>query len=179
MDKVPARLSWTASILSPTPGEVLLEVGCGNGVLLSLLCATPASRIVAIDRSETAVSAAARRNASAIADGRVAVLAAELASAGLGEQRFDTIYAVNVNVFWLDPRREMAAVARLLKPAGRLLLVYDPPSAGKADDLAALLAPRLAAGGFTIVRSMTGRSEKSKLLAVEARRHPAATPCSA
>jgi len=167
MDKIPARLSWTVRILDPKPGEAVMEVGCGNGLLLSLLCDTAATRIVAIDRSDHAVATATVRNAAAIAAGKAVIRATELAAADLGE-RFDAIVAVNVNLFWLDPRREMAAVERLLKPGGRLLLVYDPPSAGKADDIAALLAPRLATAGFAITRSLTGQSEKSKLLAVEA-----------
>ena len=43
------------------------------------------------------------------------------------EERFDKIFAVNVNVFWLKPEKELAVIRNLLAPGGRLYLFYEPP----------------------------------------------------
>jgi len=65
---VPERVRWAVVQLSPGPDEQLLEIGCGPGVAVVLICERLAGgRIVAIDRSATAISRATQRNAEHIA----------------------------------------------------------------------------------------------------------------
>ena len=57
------RLVWAAAVVDPAPGERVLEVGCGHGVLVSLLAERIGTgQVVAVDRSPTMIAAAARRN---------------------------------------------------------------------------------------------------------------------
>jgi SAM-dependent methyltransferase len=42
------------------------------------------------------------------------------------ENHFDTIYASNVHFFWKNPAREFMQLATLLKPHGRLVMVFQP-----------------------------------------------------
>jgi len=151
---IPPRFFWALDRLDIDPAERLLEIGCGHGALLSLVTARLTSgTITAIDRSAKMVDAASRRNAQAIAAGTAKILTAELAGADFGEQRFDKIFAFNVNVFWLKPKRELAAIKRLLKPAGALHLFFDPPSPAQAEPTMTRLRANLEADDFRVDRT--------------------------
>lgn len=152
-DKVPDRLTWAAETVAPSPADRVLEIGCGHGVLLSLLAqGLTSGTITAIDRSDKMVAAATARNAAHIAAGKVSIRQAELAAADLDGSSFDKILAVNVNVFWMKPARELAAARRLLDAEGKLYLFFEPPSPAQAEPIAAKLAANLETAGFRVVR---------------------------
>lgn len=152
-DKIPDRLLWAAETLAPRPADRILEIGCGHGVLLSLLAENLTfGTIMAIDRSDKAVAMAMARNAGHIASRKVSIRQTELAAADFGEKVFDKILAVNVNVFWMKPARELAVVRRLLDSEGGLYLFFDPPSPAQAEPIAAKLAANLETNGFRVVR---------------------------
>jgi SAM-dependent methyltransferase len=100
-------------------------------------------KVVAIDRSATAISRATKRNAEHVAAGRAVLRTVALErlqpSDVLGRQeRFDKVFAMNVNLFWVrSPAKELDLVKRLLAPGGALYLFYGyggPPAAGKASE---------------------------------------------
>ncbi|MGN9774640.1 SAM-dependent methyltransferase [Micromonospora sp. H33] len=149
---VPERLLWAVHRLDLRPGHRVLEIGCGRGVAVGLLCAVPQVQVVAVDRSAVALRAAAARNADQVAAGRVLLREGELATVDLGGERFDRILAVNVNLFWTGPATlELTRLAASLAPGGRLHLVYEPPDAARAADLSTRLVARLAAAGWAVV----------------------------
>ena len=72
---------------------------------------------------------------------------ADLPEAGRG---FDTVFAMNVNLFWVrSPARELELIRALLRPGGTLSLFfgYGTPGQGAATVPGALLG-HLEAGGF-------------------------------
>jgi cyclopropane fatty-acyl-phospholipid synthase-like methyltransferase len=149
-EKIPERFFWALGLLEVQPSDRLLEIGCGHGVLLSLVAEKlTGGKITAIDRSAKMVAAAASR--AHLASGKAEIIETDLAGANLRSEKFDKIFAFNVNVFWMEPRRELAAVKRLLAPEGTFYLFFDPPSPGQAEPTAAKLKANLEIGGFRIL----------------------------
>lgn len=144
------------AVAAGRPREVL-EVGCGRGVAVRLLCdLLPDVRVTAVDRSPAMVAAAREANADLVAAGRLDLRTASLADVDLGRSRFDAVLAVNVNAFWVGPARaELDAVRDLLAPGGGLYLFHEPPPAQDRARLRAALHRHLADGGYD-VEDLTG-----------------------
>nr|WP_280921524.1 methyltransferase domain-containing protein [Sinorhizobium mexicanum] len=152
------RIAWAVDVLSPGASEEILEIGCGHGVAVTMVCDRLIDgRIVAVDRSATMIEAAKRRNAVHLAAGRARFHTAELASADLGEARFDKAYALRVGAFARkDPARELVVLARHLSPAGRLFLFHDEPG-HSADDIARRLEAGIRCNAWTVKAVLTRR----------------------
>jgi cyclopropane fatty-acyl-phospholipid synthase-like methyltransferase len=162
---VPQRISWAVDHLDVQPTDRLVEIGCGRGVAVELICQRLAEgHVLALDRSATAVEAAAQRNARYAAAGSASFEAISLEDAELGEAQFDKVFGINVNLFWTRAAsHELAAVKRALVPSGRLYLFYEPPSASRAVDIAERVVPRLDAAGFA-TQVVTGSTSKGASL---------------
>jgi 2-polyprenyl-3-methyl-5-hydroxy-6-metoxy-1,4-benzoquinol methylase len=172
--KIPERLSWAVEQLKIAGDERLLEVGCGRGVAVSLICPLlTTGTITAIDRSEIAINAARQKNAAHLVAGKVSFRHAALEDLTRPAQSFDKIFAVNVNLFWLDAARGLDAITKLLAPGGTLFLFYEPPSlAGRKQAEAKLLA-NLEANRFEVLEVIEADASRSSLFGVTAR--PAAS----
>ena len=161
---VPERIRWAVETLAPGPDERLLEIGCGPGMAVAAVCERlVGGRIVAIDRSATAIGRATRRNAGQVASGK-AVLRT-LALEGLRPadvlqdgERFHKVFAMNVNLFWVrNPTRELDLIRRLLRPGGALFLFYGYGEPSAAPMVPAVLTDHLTEAGFAVERR-TGAS---------------------
>ncbi|THK35293.1 methyltransferase domain-containing protein [Ensifer sp. MPMI2T] len=152
------RIGWVVDVLSPGASEQILEIGCGHGMAVAMVCdRLTDGRIVAVDRSATMIAAAKRRNAHHVAAGRAEFHTAELASADLSEACFDKAFALRVGVFARDdPTRELMVLARHLSPAGRLYLFHDEPSRS-ADDVARRLEAGVRGNAWTVEAVLTKR----------------------
>jgi SAM-dependent methyltransferase len=162
------RLAWAAEVAASRPGDRVLEVGCGHGVLLGLLAdRVTDGLVVGLDRSATMTAAAAARNRAAVAAGRVRLLTAALLEAQLDGDPFDLVVAVHVGAFWRPPADEYGAVRRVLAPDGRLLLVTQPlqsrDAAAVSDQVEALAAP----SGLTVQAVHTAATPPRPSIAVE------------
>jgi protein-L-isoaspartate O-methyltransferase len=152
--RVPERLEWAVRLLDVAPEDEILEVGCGPGVAVALVCRRLAGgRITAIDRSGTAIQRATSRNAEHVAAGRAVFHQLDLADGDqvrrrLGDRRFDKAFAVNVNLFWVRPAAaELGLLLELLRPGGALHLVYETPAAERAAQVAEAVTGALARRG--------------------------------
>ena len=88
--------------------------------------------ITAIDRSTTAIEAARKRNEEFIVAGKAVFHEAAIEDFGGETGAFDVIFAVNVNLFWLDAENGLDSVRRMLAPDGRLFLFLRTALAGPA-----------------------------------------------
>ena len=112
------RLVWAVDVLAVEPTDRVLEIGCGPGVAVSLVCEKlGGGTITAIDRSAKMVEAARKRNADHVASGVASFRTASLEDADLGEARFDKIFAINVGLFLAQgPRPELTILRDHLVP---------------------------------------------------------------
>jgi SAM-dependent methyltransferase len=134
---VPERIRWAVQVLAPAPGDHLLEIGCGPGVAVAAICRQLAGgRVVAIDRSATAIARAGRRNADCLASGRAVLRTTALEDLGPSDlpgtgHGFDKVFAMNVNLFWVrSPARELDLIRALLRPGARCRCSTAGPTGG-------------------------------------------------
>jgi trans-aconitate methyltransferase len=158
--------------LAVQPDDRLLELGCGPGVAVALVCDRLLNgTITAIDRSAKMIARAEQRNAEHVTTGKATFHRSSLESLPAEGEPFDKIFAVNVNHFWVrDPTRELAVLSHRLTPGGALYLFYEPPTPEKATELAHTLANVLKANGFT-QETATAPTGKATSLCLKA--HPA------
>jgi SAM-dependent methyltransferase len=164
--RVPERIRLAVERLAPRSDDRVLEVGCGPGVALDLVCGRLGSgRAVGIDRSAVAIDRAVRRNQGHLAAGRLVLHRASLAGFTSPDVVFDKIFSVDVNAFWTGPATaELAAVDRLLAPGGELLVCYDGPDGRPHDRAASTVVANLDRAGFSAA------VEQGGILCISARR---------
>ncbi|MDQ3612406.1 MAG: class I SAM-dependent methyltransferase [Actinomycetota bacterium] len=146
------RIAWAVDTLAVEPSDRLLEIGCGHGVAVSLVCEKlDGGSIVAVDRSAKMIDAATKRNEDHVAAGRASFLGAPLDHADLGDACFDKIFAIHVGVFsQRQPALELGIVADHLADGGRFHLIYQPLVAATARGTAEALAATLENHGFRV-----------------------------
>lgn len=171
MTRIPERLVTAVDRLDVRPADHVMEIGCGPGLAAALICdRLVEGRLLAVDRSATAIDAAAARNAEAVAAGRARFVTAALEDVDPVEfDPFDKVLAVNVNLFWARPaQRELRLIADLLRPGGRLFLCYEPPGGERIAQMQSALADNMLQAGYRSA-STTRELARSTLLTVTAR----------
>jgi ubiquinone/menaquinone biosynthesis C-methylase UbiE len=127
---MPDRIEAFIASLGIAPDARVLEIGCGHGVAATLICGRlTTGRYTAIDRSETMIHAAARRNQAFVERGIAEFIVVDIETADLGARRFDVALAMRVRLFHAERARATALVRQWLAPDGRLFVQYDAPDA--------------------------------------------------
>ena len=111
----------TLAALGLGPEDHLLEVGCGGGVFLEWAIATGCTAR-AIDHSPEMLALASRRNASAIAAGRLELRDADAGDLPFGDGEFTAAATTNAFFFFDAPEIMLAEVYRTLAPGGRIAI---------------------------------------------------------
>jgi ubiquinone/menaquinone biosynthesis C-methylase UbiE len=130
------RVEWTYEKLQLRPTDTLLEIGYGPGVTLKKVANSLTSGFIAgIDHSEIMLEQASRRNKEHIENAKVRLECGTVWDLKYPKNYFDTIYGSNVHFFWKNPAEEFRQLVTLLKPGGRLVMVFQPRLAkAKTDD---------------------------------------------
>ncbi len=150
------RILWAVDALGIAPDDRVLEIGCGQGVAVSLICERlDGGNITAIDRSAKMTALARKRNAACIDAGLATVITADFPGPELDGLRFDAIFAVHVGIFWQRPAVALAAVRDLLAPGGEFSLLFQPLQPARVTSLMELAAKQLVENGFTVSRSFS------------------------
>jgi len=120
--QVPARLRWLARLVAATPGDRVVDLGCGTGTALEMVAATLPAPAGALD-----ASAAALREAAGRLSARAALLVhANLAGRlPLAAASVDRVLCHNVLECLPNPDALLAEAVRILRPGGRLVLSHS------------------------------------------------------
>jgi trans-aconitate methyltransferase len=109
---VPTLGQPVLDLLKPSPGERILDLACGDGVLTEKIAATGAT-VVGVDAASDMVNAAKQRGLDArVMDGISLAF----------DREFDAVFS-NAALHWMksDPDAVIAGVVKALKPGGRFV----------------------------------------------------------
>lgn len=164
--RIPERLHWAVERLAVQSADRLLEIGCGRGVAVPLVCnRLDTGTLLAIDRSQVAIDAAVDTNEGQISAGKASFRTCAFADLDAVGLQVDKIYAVNVNLFWTgDAAAELTLARTLLTPGGTLYLCYESPTPAQAADLAETVTGVLAAQGFAVEDRADATTKKDQAL---------------
>jgi cyclopropane fatty-acyl-phospholipid synthase-like methyltransferase len=176
--KAAERLVWAVDMLAVEPTDHLLEIGCGHGVAVSLVCdRLDGGRITAIDRSPKMIAMAEKRNARFVAAGAASFQTIALHEADFGGARFDKVFAVHVGLFVRgQPAREMRIIEDHLAPGGSLALVYQPLAPAQARSTVDTLSTMLDDHGFAVSDVIVHDLASGRICCVVAQPRHATTP---
>ena len=106
---------------SLSPGEVVLDLGCGAGIdtLLAARAVGPGGRAIGLDMTEEMVDRA-RTNAAAAELGNVEILSGLMESIPLADASVDVIVSNGVLNLSTRKSRVLAEAMRVLRPGGRI-----------------------------------------------------------
>ncbi|GGW66541.1 hypothetical protein GCM10010503_49740 [Streptomyces lucensis JCM 4490] len=119
----------------------VLDLGCGDGLLLDLLARTPGRRLAGVDLSPQSLSLARRRPALSA----TALVEARSQQLPFAEGCFDACVSHLALMLMADVERVIAELARVLAPGGLLACVIGAGGGGTGYELLGeLLPPALA-----------------------------------
>jgi protein-L-isoaspartate O-methyltransferase len=151
MAPVAERLVRAVQLLDLRPDDRVLEIGCGAGGAVSLVCARlKGGRMHAVDRSPSMAARARRRNADHLAGGKATIHTAALHEADFGAERFDVVFGIDVGLFRAHRAAEAAALRGVLAPGGSIHLFHHPPVPHRTRTLADETAAVLRDEGFAV-----------------------------
>jgi SAM-dependent methyltransferase len=117
----------TVETLDVQPDDHVLEIGFGPGLAIQRAAELAIrGRVVGVDHSEVMLKQASRRNAQAIAMGRVELHLGAAEALPPFQGLFDKAFAVNVFMFWADPLAVLGEIRDALKPGGTLAVTFQP-----------------------------------------------------
>lgn len=140
------RSRWTVSLLDLQRKDRVLEIGFGPGIAIQAASSIATEGFVAgVDHSEVMVSHAARRNARAVRDGRVALRLGSVAQLPSFDEPFDKVFTINSIHFWDDPVARLRALRDLMKPSGLIAVTIQPRSRNANDEITAQIGHEVVA----------------------------------
>jgi SAM-dependent methyltransferase len=114
---VPVLGAAALQLLDPQPGELILDVGCGDGALTTKI-AEAGARVIGLDSSGEMIEAARARGIDAfVADAEALGMEQQVERFG----QFDAVFS-NAALHWmLDPEAVATGIFAMLKPGGRFV----------------------------------------------------------
>ncbi len=118
------------AVVPVTATDRILDVGCGGGVFLEMALAR-GCRAAGLDHSPDMVAETWKRNARAVADGRLEVVQGDAAALPYPDSLFSAVFCLHAFFFFPHPAEAIAEMARVLAPGGRMAIVTAPPASSR------------------------------------------------
>ncbi|HWV20016.1 MAG TPA: class I SAM-dependent methyltransferase [Devosia sp.] len=147
---IAARHRLAVEALALSGDENVLEIGCGHGVATRLVLERlTTGRITALDRSGKMT--ASLKSGLPDAGDRLRAIARAFEDVDWADQKFDAIFAVNVDLNLRLGPRWAPLMKSLLRADGRIVLAFEaPPGSDKGGRFADASRQYLAAQGFGV-----------------------------
>ena len=123
--KTIAHARWTVDLMRVQPDDDVVEIGFGNGSNIELL-ARRANRghVTGYEVSATAIEMGLKRNAEAIAQGRVTLRLSVDGILPAPDESFDKACTVATMYVIADPRQVFREMHRVLRPGGLAAVTF-------------------------------------------------------
>jgi ubiquinone/menaquinone biosynthesis C-methylase UbiE len=117
---------WGLSHVTIEANYAILDVGCGGGRTVDKLAAVATQgKVFGVDYSPESVAVAKKTNQHWIPMGRVEIKEGSVSELPFADDTFDLVTAVETHFWWPDLPRGMSEIFRVLKPAGRLVIIAE------------------------------------------------------
>ncbi|MCL2890599.1 MAG: class I SAM-dependent methyltransferase [Methanomassiliicoccaceae archaeon] len=134
---------WALSKLPMKECKKILDIGCGGGMLISLLNERFANaEIYGIDISEESVDMAKKVNSDIVGEGRCHITLDSVSDIPFEDGSFDLVTAFETYFFWPDLRSDLKEAASKVKKGGYIVIVsetYPHPNFRERNDEAVRL----------------------------------------
>ena len=117
---------WALSKLPDISPEAILDIGCGGGMMISLLAAKyPDAAVAGIDISDTAVDYARIHNSRLIDEGRCSIIRSSVSDIPYRDYTFDLVVSCESYFFWPDLISDMEEACRVVGPGGHIAIISE------------------------------------------------------
>ena len=171
MARASERIAYAVDVLDVQPRDRLLELGCGHGVAVTLVCERlDGGSVTAIDRSAKMIAAARKRNAAQVEAGTASLVESSLDAVDLGDDRFDKVFGIHYPPLLRgDPARELAVIRDRLAPGGTVHVIFQPFTTDQVDVTIERVTAGLDANGFRVERVDRRAASPAAVVSVVAR----------
>jgi len=117
---------WALSKLPSFECRKILDIGCGGGMLISLLSKMfSKAEIFGVDISEESVNTTKRTNASLVNEGRCHVSLDPVSDLPFAAGTFDLVTAFETYFFWPDLDNDLRKAAATVADGGHMIIVSE------------------------------------------------------
>jgi ubiquinone/menaquinone biosynthesis C-methylase UbiE len=111
----------TARVMNLRHDDKYLEIGFGSGLFIKKYVYN-ITKIAGLDYSEDMVNLANYFNKNLVKSGKAEFKHGDVTSIPWGDNEFSIIVAIETFFFWLEPKKALEEIFRVLMPGGRLFI---------------------------------------------------------
>ena len=127
------------------------DVGCGGGrTIRKHAAAASVGMIYGVDYAAGSVAASRAENRAEVEKGRVEIQQASVSQLPFPDAKFDLVSAIETIYYWPDPVKDLQEISRVLKPAGRVIVICETYVGGRWGTVKGPAMKLLGAKNFSI-----------------------------